>query len=209
MQDHEEGIGTGGVEDAQTEANLRAFRAHWEACRDGQAVPRRAAIDPREITPLISNAFIAERVAPGVVRLRVAGLHLADLMGMEARGMPLSSFIAPDDRESFARHLVDLFDGPAILRMTLRSPRTLGRPALSGTLMLLPLRSDLGDVSRALGCLVSHGRIGRPVRRFEIARSETLPLSGAAPVGRARPLQAITGGARGGARSRAQLRVVT
>jgi hypothetical protein len=75
--------------------------------------------------------------------------------------------------------------------------------------MLLPLRSDLGDVSRALGCLVSHGRIGRPVRRFAIARSETLPLSSAAPVGRARPLKAIKGGGRVGTRSRAQLRLVT
>ena len=78
----------------------------------------RADIDPRGIEPLISSAFIAERIAPGVVRLRVAGMHLNDLMGMEVRGMPLTTFIAPSDRDAFALRLVDLFDGPAILRMS-------------------------------------------------------------------------------------------
>jgi len=202
---------------ALTEANLRAFRAHWEACRAGSDVPRRAAIDPREIEPLISNAFIAERIAPGVVRLRVAGMHLNELIGMEARGMPLSSFIAPEDRDAFSRHLVDLFDAPAILRMTLRSRRALGRPALTGTLMLLPLRSDLGDISRALGCLVTHGAIGRATRRFTIARAETLPVSETVAERSAVPFKAISGEAipgRGprmseGPRDRSHLRLVT
>ena len=205
---------------ARTEANFRAFRAHWEACRAGSDVPRRAAIDPREIEPLISNAFIVERIAPGVVRLRVAGMHLNELMGMEARGMPLTSFIAPDDREAFSRHLVDLFDAPAILRMTLRSGRALGRPALAATLMLLPLRSDLGDISRALGCLVSHGSIGRPARRFTISHAETRPVSQTGAEPQATPglprsgasLTAIPGrGTRPseGPRDRGHLRVVT
>jgi len=124
-------------------------------------VPKRADIDPRGIEPLISSAFIAERIAPGVARLRVAGVHLNDLMGMEVRGMPLATFIEPRDRDAFALRLVDLFDGPAILRFALRGRRGIGRPALGGTMMLLPLRSDLGDISRALGCLVTRGPVGR------------------------------------------------
>ncbi|MBE0452153.1 PAS domain-containing protein [Roseovarius autotrophicus] len=162
---------------ARTEAHLRAFRAHWEACRKGQDVPKRTDIDPRRIEPLLSNAFIAERIAPGVVRLRIAGMHLSDLMGMEVRGMPLCSFIAPAARKSFALHLVDLFDRPATLRLGLHSGAGLGRPALSGTMLLLPLRSDLGDVSRALGCLVTHGHIGRPARRFTIDSAQVQPLT--------------------------------
>ena len=33
-------------------------------------------------------------------------------------------------------------------------------PALAATLIVLPLRSDLGDISRALGCFVTDGPIG-------------------------------------------------
>jgi len=115
-------------------------------------------------------------------------------MGMEVRGMPLATFIDPADREDFALRVVDLFDGPAILRFALRSRGGLGRPGLTGALMMLPLRSDLGDISRALGCLLTDGPIGRTPRRFAIAEAETLPLSGADPRHAAPPLRLLAGG---------------
>jgi hypothetical protein len=164
------------------EAHLHALRSYWESMRRSHIVPRRADIDPRRIEALLPNAFIAERIAPGITRLRVAGSHLSDLMGMEVRGMPLGSFIAPEARSDFALRLVDLFEAPAALRMVLRSRGSLGRPELTGTLVLLPLRSDLGDVSRALGCLVTTGQIGRPARRFEIVAARMEPL---------RPVQSV------------------
>jgi len=192
---------------AAREAHLRAFRAHWQSCRKGHDVPARADIDPRRIEPLLAQTFIAERIAPGVVRLRIAGMHLSDLMGMEVRGMPLCSFIAPADRADFALRLVDLFDGPAILRLDLQSRCGFGQPALGATMLLLPLRSDLGDVSRALGCLVAHGPVGRPMRRFAIRHAETRPLD--APL---TPFALILGDARAprpARPARAHLRLVT
>ena len=56
-------------------------------------MPRRAEIDPRGIENALEYAFILERIAPGMARIRLAGIHLSDLMGMEVRGMPLTSFI--------------------------------------------------------------------------------------------------------------------
>jgi hypothetical protein len=161
---------------AGVQANLRAFHAHWSEARRGEAVPYRAHIDPRRIAPLLPNAFVAERIAPGVTRLRIAGMNLSDLMGMEVRGMPLCSFLAPSARAGFALSLVDLFDRPATLRMGLRSAGGLGRPELRGTLLMLPLRSDLGDVSRALGCLVTTGAAGRTPRRFNILTTRITPV---------------------------------
>ncbi|WP_281967870.1 PAS domain-containing protein [Roseovarius nanhaiticus] len=157
---------------------LEAFEAYWKEKRHGALVPRRSDIDPRGIEPLLSHAFVTERIAPGLARLRIAGGHLTDLMGMEVRGMPISAFLEPGARDALAHHLVCLFDQPATLRLTLSSAARPGAPALSGTMIMLPLRSDLGDVSRALGCLVTNGTIGRGPRRFEISHAEVTPLEG-------------------------------
>ena len=103
-------------------ADLRAFHAHWAEARRGAAVPYRAHIDPRRIAPLLPDAFVAERIAPGMTRLRIAGMHLSDLMGMEVRGMPLSSSSRPPRARRSRCMLVDLFDRPASLRMDFAAP---------------------------------------------------------------------------------------
>jgi hypothetical protein len=154
-------------------ADLAAFEGYWASkCPEGD-IPRRSQIDPRGIETLLSNAFIAERIAPGMARLRIAGMHLSDVMGMEVRAMPLSCLIAPADRDRFAEAMVELFDRPAKVEMTLEAESGLGRPALTGRVLLLPLRSDLGDTSRALGCLLTQGPIGRTPRRFRIRDIKT------------------------------------
>ncbi|MGK7652966.1 PAS domain-containing protein [Roseovarius sp. B08] len=161
---------------ADREADLRKFVSYWSGMRRGGDVPLRTEIDPRGIESLLSNAFIAEKVAPGIARLRIAGTHLSDVMGMEVRGMPLSSLIAPEDREQLADAMVDLFERPATLRLDLSAPGGLRRAAMAATLIVLPLRSDLGDISRALGCLVSSGPIGNTPRRFRIVACKVTPV---------------------------------
>src|SRR6056297_2044612 len=189
-------------QEPRVEAHLRALHAYWNEARRGHDVPNRADIDPRRIEPLLSTAFIAERIAPGVTRLRVAGMHLSEIMGMEVRGMPLSCLIAPPARDAFALHLVDLFDGPATLRIELRSKGGLGRSDLRATLVMLPLRSDLGDVSRALGCLVTRGPLGRTPRRFEIVACRVSPLEDSAETGDLRVLPGGLSGTDRGCRSK-------
>ncbi|KNX42812.1 PAS domain protein [Roseovarius tolerans] len=202
MRDDARPMETAGQE-PRVEAHLRALHAYWNEARRGQDVPRRADIDPRRIEPLLSNAFIAERIAPGVTRLRVAGMHLSEIMGMEVRGMPLSCLIAPPARDAFALHLVDLFEGPTTLRMELRSPGTLGRPEMHATLVMLPLRSDLGDVSRTLGCLVTRGASGRAPRRFEIMSCRATSVAGIEEAG---DFQVLPGGLCGTDRGRSKNR---
>lgn len=172
----------------ETERQLAAFMAYWAGMCRGNDVPNRSDIDPRGIESLLENALIAEKIAPGLARFRIAGTHLGDLLGMEVRGMPLSAFIAPGDREDMASLLSDLFERPATLRLMLRAPKDgPDRPELKGTLLLLPLRSDLGDVSRALGCLVTEGDPGRAPRRFNIVTAQVTPVAGARARGFAAP----------------------
>ncbi|MFP4328733.1 MAG: PAS domain-containing protein [Paracoccaceae bacterium] len=164
----------------------RRVEAYWHALRIGRTLPRRGDIDPRGIEDALEYAFIAERIAPGHARLRVAGMHLSDLVGMEARGMPLSTLIAAQGRRAFAETLEKVFAQPAIARLSLRAQAGFGRPDLEGQMLLLPLRSESGEVSRVLGCLETLGRMGRAPRRFtpsdiSVAPLAADPASGAAP----------------------------
>ncbi len=159
-------------------APMREVENYWRAlCRVGD-IPVRSQIDPRGIEGALEYAFLAERIAPGMARIRVAGSHLSDLMGMDVSGMPLSSLFAPTERERLAEHVSSVFAEPAILRAQLKGEDGFNKPDLQGQLLLLPLRSDMGDVSRALGCLITHGRIGRSPRRFLLDAIDAGPVRG-------------------------------
>lgn len=144
------------------------MRGYWQGLRKGMAIPTRADIEPAGMRRSLDFAFILERIAPGAARFRLAGRHLIDVMGMEVRGMPLCAFFNPGARGNLSDLLETVFQGPQLVELALTSPGDYGRPALGARMLLLPLRSDLGDVTRALGCLVVEGEIGRAPRRFDI-----------------------------------------
>lgn len=162
----------GGVKFAQ----LAEVRAYWEGLRGGSGLPRRDQIDPRGIADALDTVFLLERVAPGVARFRLAGMQINDLLGMDVRGMPLSAMIDPTARSRMAEAVEGLFSGPAILTLGLEAERSVGRPALEGRLILLPLISARGPCDLALGCLATHGTAGRAPRRFAISQLTSEPL---------------------------------
>lgn len=157
-------------------APLREVEAYWHSLCGIDTIPVRSQIDPRGIEGALEYAFLAERIAPGMAKIRVAGSHLSDLIGMEVSGMPMSSLFAPESREALARDVTRMFAEPAILRARLRAEEGFGKPEIDGHLLLMPLRSDMGDVTRAVGCLITRGRIGRVPRRFLLDHIEVTPV---------------------------------
>ncbi|RYH12053.1 PAS domain-containing protein [Tropicimonas sp. IMCC6043] len=155
---------------------LQTVESYWDSLRGGRPMPDRAELDPRRIQTALAHAFILERLAPGVARFRLAGSHLNDLMGMEVRGMPLTSFFLPDARKRVSQSLVHVFDEPAKAWLTLSGDRGIGKPPLDACLLILPLRADSGEVSRALGCLATLGPVGRAPRRFDIRSTAVTPI---------------------------------
>ncbi|MGB0660168.1 MAG: PAS domain-containing protein [Mangrovicoccus sp.] len=155
---------------------LSTVEAYWQGLRAGRVVPSRSEVDPRGIDKSLEFAFILERIAPGMARFRLAGMHLNDLMGMEVRGMPLTSFFVPDARRQISDALEHVFEEPAIARFRLVAEAGIGKPENEASLLILPLKSDLGDISRALGVLVYEGDIGRTPRRFTVSHMEVEPL---------------------------------
>jgi hypothetical protein len=150
--------------------DLAQMRAYWIALRkDLGRLPMRSEIDPRGFETALESAFVAERLAPGVARFRLAGMRLNDLMGMEVRGMPLTVFFEPADRDETQRRIERAFCGPAVVELRLASAARFGQPALSGRMLLLPLMAETeGQGTRLLGGLSVQGAIGRAPRRFRV-----------------------------------------
>lgn len=148
--------------------NLRTVRNYWESLRNNGALPRRDQIDPRGMASSLDKVFLIERVTKGHARFRLAGMHLGDIMGMDLRGMPLSALFEPGDRARVAVELEQAFDIPAVMEISLEADGRIGCPPMSAQMLLLPLADGAGAPGLALGCLVSHGRLGRAPRRFKV-----------------------------------------
>ncbi|SDW41223.1 PAS domain-containing protein [Ruegeria halocynthiae] len=148
---------------------IRQAEAYWTALLTGDGVPMRSQIDPRGLENILEYTFVLERIAPGLARYRLAGSHLNKLAGMEVRGMPLTAFFEPAARDDVKTLLDQVFSAPAIAELGLVSKGKLGRTSLQARMILLPLKSDLGDVSRVLGVMISDGAIGATPRRFIVS----------------------------------------
>jgi hypothetical protein len=148
---------------------LGQVEGYWEALRGNRLLPKRCEIDPRGIESALEYTFVLERIAIGMARMRIAGSHLNNLMGMEVRGMPLTSFIAPNGRAKIGEVLEEVFQRPAACELFLSAEVGRKKPPMEARMLLLPLTSDLGDVSRVLGCFVARGDMGEKPRRFEVS----------------------------------------
>ncbi|MDU8926920.1 PAS domain-containing protein [Alisedimentitalea sp. MJ-SS2] len=160
---------------------LSEVEAYWHGLRtlpdNGGGVPKRSDIDPRGIENALEFAFILEKIAPGLARLRIAGMHLSDLMGMEVRGMPISSFLPSAARSGFSEMFEDMLTRPALAKLKLSAETGIGKPPLEGRMILCPLRNDFGDISRVLGCFETRGPIGRAPRRFNLLETTLVPVA--------------------------------
>ena len=157
---------------------LREVEAYWDLLRDERLVPDRSEIDPRGFPGALPHSFLLEKIAPGLARIRITGRHLSDLMGIDMQGLPLSSLFLPEARAGLVEALSALFDEPAVARLKLESAGGIGRRRLEARMLVLPLRDDQGEVTRAIGALVAEGPIGRTPRRFSILEKQCQTLIG-------------------------------
>lgn len=148
---------------------LWQLEAYWAALPRIGLVPRRSDVDPRGIERILPDAVILERVAPGVARFRIASQHLCDIAGGEVRGMPITALFSAAHRQQMTNALVDMFDRPATLHANLKGTGTgLTRP-LRGGMVLLPLCLDNGEVTRAMGAIVTDATAASAPQRLVLS----------------------------------------
>lgn len=151
---------------------LQSLRNYWEELRDGRLAPFRSEIDPRKFEDALENMFILEKISDDSVRVRLAGMKLCEMMGMEVRGMAPRSFMMPEDRVRFDLSLRQVFESPAVKELVLESVDSQGKSE-TAYMMLLPLRSDFGDVTRILGCVADRQQSYLAPLRFRITAEKT------------------------------------
>jgi hypothetical protein len=152
---------------------LRRIETYWNDLRQDRLAPTRSEVDPQHLNDVLENTFILDAVAPGVARLRVAGNHLSDLMGMEVRGMPVTALAMPEARDELMNALNFVFKGGRA-HLMVTSPRGFGRGELVGGIVLLPLCDLDGRITKILGALQTFGKIGREPRRIVLSDVQLL-----------------------------------
>ncbi len=130
---------------------LDQIEDYWDGLRTGSELPRRSDIDPRGLHGALESAFILERIAPGVGRFRVAGQRIWSIVGMEVRGMPLTSLFDAGSRSPVSAYLEDVLRGPSSTILPIKAvPIKRGRSIVMKMLML-PLQGENGEIDRILG----------------------------------------------------------
>lgn len=153
---------------------LQKVEAHWEKLRSNETVPQQMHLSSENLEDVLSHCFVLERVAPTIARFRVAGKQMTELLGMDARGMPLSIMFSGDGRDVLGPLLQSVCEGPEIVEVPLTATRGLRRAVVRARLLMLPLKDRDSKVTRIFGALVMDGNAGRQPVRFDIDASVPL-----------------------------------
>lgn len=167
---------------------LTSLKSYWERLRAGRIAPYRAEIDPRQFETALENMFIIERLAPDNMRIRLAGMKICEMMGMEVRGMQPGFLIDEADRLRFERLLNVVMAEPSVVELKLSADNRAGR--YRATMLLMPLRSDFGEINRVLGCTSGQGEAFAPPVAFRIEDASVTPIE---PNQSAEALRALPG----------------
>ncbi|MGR3463657.1 PAS domain-containing protein [Limimaricola sp.] len=144
-------------------SRMAQFETYWRGLVRHARPPARGQIEPGRIGEALPGAFVIDRIAPGQARMRVAGQSLCELVGGEARGLPLSRLFTPNARA----RLADLLEHGFGAHLPLHAPlQVQGRAA--GRLLLLPLQPEPGAAPQMIGALLHDLPPGR-ARRFGFA----------------------------------------
>ncbi len=151
---------------------LESLKTYWENLRAGRVAPYRSEIDPREFKHALENMFILEIVGDKNIRVRLAGMKMCEMMGMEVRGMSPRAFMMPGDRSKFDEAILDVVAKPAVTEFVMETVDYNGRSGTAYVLMM-PLRSDFGEITRILGCITDTGDSYEAPVRMRITSMKT------------------------------------
>jgi hypothetical protein len=96
------------------------------------------------------------------------------MMGMEVRGMQPGFLLDEADRARFHRLLNVVMTEPAVVELRLAAQNRAG--TYRATMLLMPLRSDFGEINRVIGCTSGEGDLYAPPLAFAIQDVAVTPV---------------------------------
>lgn len=126
---------------------------YWNTLRGQRVAPKRSALDPQTIAPLLGDIFILERKSSVEYTFRLAGTRLCSAFGREMRDANLPELWTGADRENVETLLYSVTEDASAAVVGIESLSSNGS-TLPMEMILLPLFQDNGHLNRVLGGLV-------------------------------------------------------
>ena len=166
---------------------LRRLLKHWMACRGEGLIPKRAAIDPTAIGPILASVWMCDYLPESRgFRMRLAGEDIHRLYGRNVTQCLFEEIIAPALLPDLLRRYRRVVEEPAVMHcgghIYLASDRS-----EVGERLVLPLADDSGAIRHVIGASVYRMNLQAgegPITRESMVETFT-PL--AAVVGLANP----------------------
>lgn len=130
--------------------NTRAIAEYWESLRGGRRAPTREELSPSELSALLGNVFILQRLDEGHAVFRLAGAHLCALYRREFREQNFLSMWSGADRMHMTALLAAAAAAPGP-GVALAGAETIDARVVKAEIFIAPLASRSGAVDRYLG----------------------------------------------------------
>lgn len=126
---------------------------YWNDVRAGRPAPRRFDIEPSQISHILSETLILERVDFETYRFRLAGTKVCEQFGFELRGVDLLAlWDQAEDRLNLEQHLATITRQSKVGVTTFTAETRRGATA-QFEMILLPLIHTQNRVDRCLGAI--------------------------------------------------------
>ena len=154
---------------------LQSVRNYWDRLRADRTVPCRSELDPKQFPAALENVFILERVSALDVRIRLCGAKINQVLGREGRGLAFEAIFDANSHDRLAQILGDVFEIPCTAELGLERQAE-GRAIGQAKMIILPLASESGALSRAIGCFQSEIAHQSQAGCFTIVQGVTQPI---------------------------------
>jgi hypothetical protein len=162
--------------------SILALYAYWSRQRAGAAAPRRDAIAPADIAPLLGDIFILDAARGDRFPFRLAGTRLCAAFGRELRDEGFLTLWARHDAQRMRAALGAVTAEAAAIEFSLAATNERDQ-TVAAAMILLPLSHDGRSIDRILGLLAPPERpywLGlHPVRAMSVVAASRLDASNA------------------------------
>jgi hypothetical protein len=134
------------------ETTLGLYR-YWNTVRSGRRAPRRYEIEPAQIVPFLAETLILEQQDDNDCRVRVAGTHVNETLGVNLRGQTFYDLWSEPDQVVLRDNIRTITEHGSVGFFTFSAALGKDEPIAEFEMLLLPLTHLEDRIDRLLGCI--------------------------------------------------------